>query len=116
MPISAFSHENLKDVDGYAITLVDAGMVAKLTEEESSAFIGLLASLGEGDGKEAARFALQFSIENTMNDKERGAFVNDMVLLFAERCGGYGTAVNVGYVLRGVLSLIRKHQVRIDAK
>jgi predicted unusual protein kinase regulating ubiquinone biosynthesis (AarF/ABC1/UbiB family) len=38
-----------------------------------------------------------------------------MVILFTERCQGYGTNVDVGYVLRGVLNLIRKHRVRIDA-
>jgi len=38
-----------------------------------------------------------------------------MCELFEERCRGYGTNVDVGYVLRGVLGLIRRHQVRIDA-
>jgi len=36
------------------ICLVDAGMVAQLTDEESATFIGLLSSLGEGDGVSAA--------------------------------------------------------------
>ena len=36
------------------ICLVDAGMVAQLTDDESSTFIGLLSSLGEGDGARAA--------------------------------------------------------------
>jgi aarF domain-containing kinase len=107
--------EAVKVFDRFGITLVDAGMVAQLTDKESSAFIGLLASLGEGDGKEAAKFALQFSIENNMDDEQRRAFKDDMVELFAERCRGYGTDVDVGDVLRGILGLIRKHQVRIDA-
>jgi aarF domain-containing kinase len=107
--------EAVKDFDRFGITLVDAGMVAQLTDNESSAFIGLLASLGEGDGKEAAKFALQFSIENNMSDEKRSAFMDDMVELFAERCRGYGMDVDVGHVLRGILGLIRKHQVRIDA-
>lgn len=107
--------ELMKDFNQFGVTLVDAGMVAQLTDKESSAFIGLLASLGEGDGKEAARFALQFSIENNLSDEKRGAFMDDMVELFAERCRGYGMDVDVGHVLRGVLGLIRKHQVRIDA-
>jgi aarF domain-containing kinase len=103
------------EMDRLSITLVDAGMVAQLTDKESSAFIGLLASLGEGDGTEAAKFALQFSIENTMGENERKSFVDDMVKMFAERCRGYGTDVDVGHVLRGVLGLIRIHKVRIDA-
>lgn len=102
-------------MDKIQITLVDAGMVAKLTDDESSAFIGLLSSLGEGDGKEAAEFTLQFSLENSMNEEQRRLFAADMVALFADRCRGYGTGVDVGHVLRGVLGLIRKHRVRIDA-
>jgi aarF domain-containing kinase len=105
----------LKDFHRFGVTLVDAGMVAQLTDNESSAFIGLLASLGTGDGKEAAKFALQFSIENNLSDEKRNAFMDDMVELFAERCRGYGMDVDVGHVLRGILGLIRKHQVRIDA-
>lgn len=36
------------------ICLVDAGMVAQLTDHESATFIGLLSSLGQGDGASAA--------------------------------------------------------------
>ena len=102
-------------MDHIKITLVDAGMVTKLNDEESSAFIGLLSSLGEGDGAEAADWALKFSVGSSLPDKERQSFVEDMVKLFEERCRGYGTGVDVGFVLRGVLGLIRKHRVRIDA-
>ena len=101
--------------DGNRVTLVDAGMVAQLTDDESAVFIGLLASLGEGNGREAAGFALQFSLENSISEEERQGFIQDMDDLFVERCRGYGTDVDVGHVLRGVLGLIRKHRVRIDA-
>ena len=97
------------------ITLVDAGMVAQLTDEESSTFIGVLAALGEGDGRAAAEFALRFSIDNNMVEKEREQFIQEMIELFAEKCRGYGTDVDVGDVLRGILGLIRIHHVRIDA-
>jgi aarF domain-containing kinase len=97
------------------ITLVDAGMVAQLTDDESSTFIGLLAALGAGDGREAAIFAMQFSLENQRSPEEKEAFALDMIELFKERCRGYGTNVDVGEVLRGVLGVIRKHQVRVDA-
>ena len=102
-------------LDHIRITLVDAGMVAKLSDEESSAFIGLLSCLGEGDGAEAADWALRFSVDSGTAVEERQAFVKDMVRLFQERCRGYGTDVDVGHVLRGILGLIRKHRVRIDA-
>jgi predicted unusual protein kinase regulating ubiquinone biosynthesis (AarF/ABC1/UbiB family) len=97
------------------ISLVDAGMVALLSERESSNFIGLLASLGEGNGHAAANFALQFAANNDMDEAEREAFCQDMNELFRERCQGYHTNIDVGLVLRGVLGLIRKHNVRIDA-
>ena len=101
--------------NGSGVTLVDAGMVAQLTDDESATFIGLLASVGEGNGRDAAIFSLQFSVENNMTEEEREAFITDMEELFAERCRGYGTNVDVGFVLRGILGLIRKHHVRIDA-
>jgi aarF domain-containing kinase len=47
-----------------------------------------------------------------MSDDERLSFASDMVELFQERCRGYGTSVDVGHVLRGVLGLVRKHRVR----
>ncbi|KAG7365044.1 2-octaprenylphenol hydroxylase [Nitzschia inconspicua] len=97
------------------VTLVDAGMVAQLTEEESTTFIGLLCSLGEGDGRAAAEHAMRFSVENNMSQKQRESFIEDMETLFGEKCSGYGTNVNVGDVLTSILGLIRKHHVRIDA-
>ena len=96
------------------ITLVDAGMVAKLSQEESDNFIGLLSSIGEGDGRDAGRFVLRFAVEQTLTEEEQKAFIHDMGVLFEERCRGYGTNVDVGSVLRGVLAIIRTHRVRID--
>lgn len=106
--------EILCDV-GRSITVVDAGMVAEFDEEESLNFIGLLASLGEGDGLLAANAVLKFSKKQNLSKKQIKLFQQDMIELFAERCRGYGTDVNVGNVLRGVLTLIRDHRVRIDA-
>lgn len=97
------------------VCLVDAGMVAQLTKEESENFIGLLCSLGDGDGKFAAQCALRFSKHTDLSEGEQQAFVDDICLVFDERCHGYGTDVDVGYVLRGILGMIRKHRVRIDA-
>ena len=48
-----------------------------------------------------------------MGAEEQEAFAQEMAQLFAEKCKGYGTNVDVGAVLRGVLGLIRKHKVRI---
>lgn len=97
------------------VTLVDAGMVAQLSENESTTFIGLMTSLGEGDGRAAAEFAMNFSLENEMTPEQRQGFIKDMEALFAEKCRGYGTNVNVGDVLTSILGLIREHHVRIDA-
>uniref|UniRef100_A0A7R9W948 ABC1 atypical kinase-like domain-containing protein n=1 Tax=Pseudictyota dubia TaxID=2749911 RepID=A0A7R9W948_9STRA len=117
------------------ITMVDAGMVAQLDESESVNFIGLLSSLGEGDGRTAAEAVLRFSSDENaaaaalddcgcddtpptgggLTARQKEAFKRDMIKLFDEKCGGYGTDVDVGEVLRGVLGLIRDHHVRIDA-
>ena len=97
------------------ITIVDAGMVAELDEEESLNFIGLLASLGEGDGLAAANAVLGFSRTQQLSPEQAEAFCTDMIRLFREKCKGYGSKVDVGEVLRGVLRLIRIHHVRIDA-
>ena len=115
-------------------------MVAQLDEEESVNFIGLLAAMGEGNGEAAAEAVLRFSPPDAaailamaaydpcgcdgpppslnpdgLTVERREAFSRDMVQMFSERCRGYGTGVDVGDVLRGVLKLIRKHHVRIDA-
>jgi len=97
------------------ICLVDAGMVAQLSEHESTTFIGLLASLGQGNGRLAAKFAARFSSENNLSPEEEEAFAIEMDALFQRVCRGYGSNVDVGAVLRGVLGLIRDHRVRIDA-
>jgi len=103
------------------ITLVDAGMVARLEDEESANFIGLLSSLGAGDGRTAAESVLRFSEQNidgsdeSLTAEEKEAFTQDMILLFQKKCKGYGSNVDVGEVLRGVLEVIKNHRVRIDA-
>ena len=101
------------------ITLVDAGMVAKLTPEESNNFIGLLVSLGEGNALTASKSVLNFSKygddEKGLTTDQKKAFTDDMIELFKEVCKGYGTNMDFGEALRGVLNLIRIHKVRIDA-
>lgn len=97
------------------ITLVDAGMVAQLDDAESYNFIGLMSSLGAGDGRTAAEAVLRFSDECVLTEEEKEAFTKDMIALFRQKCRGYGTNVDVGEVLRGVLEKIKIHQVRIGA-
>lgn len=98
-----------------SITLVDAGMVAQLDDGESQNFIGLLSSLGAGDGYAAADSVLRFSTENGLSKAEEDAFKTDMINLFELKCRGYGTCVDVGEVLRGILGVVKKHHVPIDA-
>lgn len=111
----------LRGFDGFLhkpklqITLVDAGMVAQLSDEESSNFIGLLTSIGEGDGVAAAEFALQFSSQGCISEESKAKFKEKMSEYFRTNCRGYGTNVDIGEVLRGVLGLVREHHIRIDA-
>mmetsp|Transcript_1885 Transcript_1885/g.2607 ORF Transcript_1885/g.2607 Transcript_1885/m.2607 type:complete len:687 (-) Transcript_1885:337-2397(-) len=98
-----------------AFTLVDAGMVAQLSKEESQNFAGLICSLGDGDGRVAGRCVLRFTKQSALSAEEEEAFIHDMDELFKERCRGYGSNVDVGHVLRGILGLVRQHKVIIDA-
>mmetsp|Transcript_24030 Transcript_24030/g.66830 ORF Transcript_24030/g.66830 Transcript_24030/m.66830 type:complete len:537 (-) Transcript_24030:91-1701(-) len=99
------------------IVLVDLGMVARLSEKEQLNFVGLLRSLGYGDGAAAATHILHFcdAGEQTCVDGCAEAFRRDMVTLFTGVCRGFGTGTNFGEVLRGVLELVRRHGVVISA-
>ncbi len=108
--------------DFYAqVTLVDAGMVAQLDEDESTNFIGLISALGEGDGRAAGEAILRFNNNHhhpdseAFSDEEREALIQDVIILFREKCRGYGTNVDFGDVLRGVLGIVKKHQVQLSA-
>jgi len=96
------------------LTLVDAGMVAKLTDIERTNFIGLLEAMGTGDGARAAGHVLGFSITQTCEGGDAAAFTKEMGEVFAVHCKGYGTGVNIGVVLREVLAKVRKFHVRVD--
>ena len=107
--------------DGFygQVTLVDAGMVAQLDNNESTNFIGLISALGEGDGRAAAEAILKFKSDgiasSSLSDEEKEAFTKDVIELFKERCRGYGTNVDFGNVLRGVLGIVKKHHVQLGA-
>jgi len=104
----------------YRIGLVDAGMVAELTASEKRNFVGLIEAIGEGAGMEAANCVLQFSSVNQEGPylevtRRHHDFQSDMVELFSRVARGYGTNVDLGEVLRGVLNLVRINRVTIDA-
>ena len=97
------------------IVLVDAGMVARLLPTEQKNFIGLLEAMGEGKGDEAADCVMRFTSSPVYDRATRIAFRHDMKELFKRDCRGYGYDVNIGIALRGILNLIRIHQITIDA-
>ena len=99
------------------INVVDAGMVAVLSDDECEAFVGLVEALGAADAAAAARCVRRFDPANDerMSDDAKRAFDADVAALFATSCRGYGTGVDFGEVVRGVLTLIRAHRVRISA-
>ena len=84
-----------------------------LTRDESQAFIGFIQAIGAGDGAAAARRVLKFSAAQECATPLE--FEADMVHFFRETCRGYGTNVAFGVVLKGVLGLVRKHRVTLDA-
>jgi aarF domain-containing kinase len=100
---------------GARIILVDAGMVAKLSLFEQENFIGLLECMITGDGAEAATHVLNFSTEQTCAvPAARAAFTEAMRAFFLVDCRGLGQGISLAKVLRGVLTLVRDHGVRID--
>jgi aarF domain-containing kinase len=90
-------------------------MVARLTKAEQRNFIGLLTSMGDGDGSSAASFLLRFSQAGHHSAEAKKAFAAAVSELFRRVCKGYGHNTDIGEVLRGVLSLCREHKVSIDA-
>ena len=97
------------------VILVDAGMVAKLTRQEQTNYIGMLQAMGEGNGRKAARHVLSFTDKPSYTLEQRKDFEDAMGEMFHVKCRGYGTGVDLGSVLRSVLKLVRIHQIRIDA-
>lgn len=72
------------------LVLVDAGMVARLTDEERETFIGLLEALGEGDGARAAQHVLAFSKTQTCQGEDQENFTKAMVQVGSmDREGGH---------------------------
>lgn len=108
---SSSSHSSLST----RIVLVDAGMVARLLPTEQKNFIGLLEAMGEGRGDEAADYVMRFTSNPVYDRATRTAFRIDMKELFKKDCRGYGYNVNIGIALRGILNIIRIHQITIDA-
>lgn len=96
------------------LALVDAGMVAVLTKEQRYNFIGLLEAIGEGDGMLAADCISKCS-EQRLEPHAMRSFQQEVITLFSQIARGYGSNVDVGTVLRGVLQLIRKYRITIDA-
>ena len=97
------------------VILVDAGMVAKLTNKEQTNYIGMLQAMGEGNGRKAARHVMSFTDNPSYSLEQRKDFEDAMGQMFKVKCRGYGTGTDLGSVLRSVLQLVRVHQIRIDA-
>ena len=103
------------------VTLVDAGMVAQLDDDESTNFIGLISALGEGDGRAAAKAIMRFNSKKSSEDEgfltheQREAFIKDVITYFEDRCKGYGTNVDFGEVLRGILGIVKEHRIQFGA-
>jgi aarF domain-containing kinase len=97
------------------IVLVDAGMVARLVPEEQENFIGILQAMGNGRGDHAADCVLKFSRRTDYTESQKLHFKEDMVVLFGKVCKGYHHNVQIGTVLKGILNLVRIHQVTIEA-
>lgn len=101
--------------DNPSLVLVDAGMVAQLTNSEKRNFIGLLECIGIGNGVEAAMYIMDFSVNNNYPIELRRRFTDEISSFFTATTKGYGKGVDIGTTLRGILTLVRKYQISIDA-
>lgn len=97
---------------GRQVVVLDAGMAAHLTAPERQNFIGLLQAIGDGNGSLIADRILSFSVRQSCRDT--GAFVAEVCELCAEHCRGYGTGLDIGRVVRGVMQLMHRHGVNMD--
>lgn len=99
-----------------SIVLVDAGMVAELTRLEQVNFMGLLECIGEGDARGAADHILDFSTAGRAQYSAETivAFHTGMQQLFSRVCRGYGTGMDIGEILRGLLGVVRDHRITIE--
>jgi predicted unusual protein kinase regulating ubiquinone biosynthesis (AarF/ABC1/UbiB family) len=88
------------------LVLIDAGMVDVMGPHEQDNFIGLFKAMGSGKGDVAAKYLLNFSARQDAADVE--GFTREITTLFETKCRGFGTGVDVGEVLQGVLDALRK--------
>lgn len=113
-PSSSTSHT---EPSSLVLTLVDAGLVARMTVDEQERFVELLRAIAEGDGNVAARALLSFSSNNAayLSPTDVATFTTEIVALFSQVARGYGTHTVLGDVLRGALVIMQRHRVRVDA-
>ena len=99
------------------LSLVDFGLVTRLTSYEQRHFIGFLRALGDGDGHAAAQCVLSWHPNNAqrLDASAKASFATAMADSFATSCKGYHTGVDFGRVLRTILELVRVHGVAIEA-
>ena len=71
--------------------------------------------MGSGSGKEAAKYVLNFSSGKKYSKEIQEGFIADIDALFKRVCRGYGTNVDIGTVLRGVLGAVRDNKISIDS-
>lgn len=96
------------------MTFLDVGIVAELSSEDRRNFIDLFTAVAKGNGREAGTLLLDRSPENQCDDPE--AFVLDIETLIdgVSRKTFNLNDVQIGSVLTSVLSIVRRHRVKLD--
>ena len=102
----------------WRLGLVDAGLVVQLSEVDRRNFLLLFRAIGQGDGALAGELMLTHAKEQRCADP--AAFKRGMAELVASARAGERGAFNlrnlkIGDVLLEVTSLVRTHQVQVDA-
>jgi aarF domain-containing kinase len=89
--------------------------VAVLTPEQRRNFIGLLEALGEGDGRQAADCVLRFARRVPQDPSQAAQQEAAPRTARTEPDAHRDEAFRNDAVLRGILTLVRKHRVTIEA-
>ncbi|KAL3699967.1 hypothetical protein R1sor_017989 [Riccia sorocarpa] len=94
------------------IILLDVGMTAELSFRTRQVLINLFEAIARKDGRNVAKWTLQFSDNQSCPDPE--AFTRDVDLKFKEYLSIRGTPKNTGECMTELFDQVRKHRVNID--
>ncbi|KAK3267831.1 hypothetical protein CYMTET_23636 [Cymbomonas tetramitiformis] len=101
------------EVETIQVVLLDFGLVETVSERVRRHFLSFLFLIGSGDAAGATRHLLQWGEKQTCPDPK--ALERDMKELFARECSLKERPIDLDVVMKTVLKLARKHEVKVDS-